>query len=142
MSGIVLDAVAIANLFHHFEIEERPLMDALRLQQPPLVFEQGFPSLEFLFDRPDSTFDSGTRHDEVALGINGQTLQLARLVAGQWIERGKLVDFIAPELDAEADIFIGRKDFDRVAVNTEMSAFELDIVAFVENLDKLIKDVS
>src|SRR5687767_10360524 len=112
MSGIVLDAVAIADFFHHFEIEERPLMDALRFQQPSLVFEQRFPAFEFLLDRLDSTNDSGTRHDEVALGIHGQTLQLARFIASQWIERGKLIDLIAPELDAEANIFVSRKNFD------------------------------
>ena len=46
MTRIILDTVAVADFFDHLHIEQRPLMDALRFQQPALLFEKSFPALQ------------------------------------------------------------------------------------------------
>ena len=41
MARVVLDAVAVADLPDHLEVEHRPLMQTLRLEQPAFALELG-----------------------------------------------------------------------------------------------------
>ena len=43
MPRVVLDAVAVADLLDHLEIEHRPLVQPLRLEQPAFVLEDAAP---------------------------------------------------------------------------------------------------
>ena len=142
MARVVLDAVAVADFLDHLHVEQRALMDALRFEQPALLFEQSFPALQFVLDRLNGLLEPRPRHDEVALRINGQTIEHCDFVAGQRIECAELIDFVAPELDAKADVFVSRMDFDRVAAHAKRSALEIEIVALVENLDQLGENVA
>ena len=51
MARIVLDAVAVADLFHHFEIEHGALVQALRFDQLALGFQLRPPRFQFGLDR-------------------------------------------------------------------------------------------
>ncbi len=47
------------------------------------------------------------------------------------------IDVVAEEFDAHRHFFGTRPDFDGVAANTELAAFERDVVALVLHVDKL-----
>ena len=53
MARIVLDAMAVADLPNHLEVEHGPLMETLGLQQLPFGFELAAVPLQFLLDRFD-----------------------------------------------------------------------------------------
>jgi hypothetical protein len=65
MPRVVLDAVAVADLPDHLEIEHRALMETLGLQQLPLGFELTAVPLQFLLDRLDRPPRPITRGHEV-----------------------------------------------------------------------------
>src|SRR5881396_411387 len=87
-------------------------------------------------------FQSRPGHDEVTLRIYRQPVEHAQFLARERIEGAELIDFIAPQLDSEADVFIGGMDLDRVAANAEGSAPEIQIVPLVKNFHKLRKNVA
>jgi len=60
-------------------------------------------------------FNSRPRHDEVTLGINSQSLKHLIFVARERIKRAQFVDFVTPQFDAKAYVFVCRMDFDGIA---------------------------
>src|SRR5437870_1805959 len=116
-------------------------MDALRFEQPALILQQGLPSTKLVFNSADRLLDPRTRHDEMAFWIDCQPIEDAYFISRQRIECAELVDFIAPELNAESDVFVRRMNLDRVSTHSKSSAFEIEIVPLVKNLNEFGKDV-
>src|SRR5947208_14767040 len=137
---IILDAMAVANLFHHLQIEKRSLVDPLRFKQASLPFEQRLPTGKLGLDRFDGLLDPRPRHDEMALGINGEAIEHAQFIAGQRIKRAELINLISPQLNSESDALVCRMHLDRVPADTERSAPDVDVVAFVDTPNKLRKN--
>ena len=111
-------------------------IDRLRLSATRSLFEQRLPALELLLDRADRLLQARPRHDEMAFGIDRQAVELPDLIAGERIERGELIDVVAPEFDSESDVFVRRMHLDGVASNAEDAALEIQIIALIENLDE------
>ena len=84
--------MAVADLFDHLHIKQRPLVHALGFEQTSLVLEQRFPVFQFGLDGRDGGLDTRARHDEVTLRINGESVIGFDDVSGKRIERGQLVD--------------------------------------------------
>ena len=70
------------------------------------------------------------RIDEHPLG------PLDHLAAGG-IDDRKLLDLVAPELDAEGDFLVGRPDLDAIAAHAELARLKLDVVPLVLDVDQL-----
>src|SRR2546426_1664216 len=136
MTRIILNTVAVADLLHHFHIEQRSLMHALRFKQAALLLEQCFPSGKLALDRLHSLLDPWPRHDEMTFRINRQAIEHVQFVAGERVECAELVDLITPQLDSESKVFIRRMYLDRVAAHAECSAPEIEVVPLVKNLDE------
>ncbi len=134
---VVLDAVAVADLLDHLEIEHRPLVQPLRLELAARRLELGQPLGQLGLDRLDRLLRPRPRRDEVRLRIDGDAVVTANLAAGQRIEREQLVDLVAEQADAQPDVVVGRIDLDDVAAHAEGAALELVVVALVLNLDEL-----
>ena len=134
--------MAVANLFHHLHIEKRSLVNPLRFKQASLPFEQRLPTGKLGLDRFDRLLDPRPRHDEMTLGINGKAIEHAQFIAGQRIKRAELINLISPELNSESDVLVCRMHLDRVPADTERAAPEVEVVAFVENLNKLRQNIA
>jgi hypothetical protein len=73
---------------------------------------------------------------------NTDTFSTRRSVlAGERIEPGQLVDLVAEQANPEGVLLVRRHDLDDVAAHAESAAAELDVVAFVLDLDQLAQDV-
>ena len=119
MPGVVLDAVAVADLLHHLEIEHRALVQALRLEELALGLELAAVPRELGLDRLDRLLGAIARRDEVRLRVDRDLVVLAQGLAGQRIEGRQRVDFVAEELDAERQVLVRRVDLDDVAAHAE-----------------------
>ena len=142
VARIVFDAVAVADGAHHFDIEERALHDALRLDDFSLAPELALPPFELFVDGLDGAlFLRGGQH-VVRLRIDGHArdFALARAdFAGERIDLANGFDLAAPQFDADGEIVVGRIDFDRVAANAEGAAAEV-FGAVVLNFDELAQN--
>ena len=142
MPRVVLDAVAVADLLHHLEVEHRPLMQPLRLEhlaQSTRARSAARSSSALI----DSTADPRllARRDEMRLRIDGDLVVLAAALPGQRIERRQRIDIVAEQLDAKRLLFVRRIDLDDVAAHAERAAREVDVVALVLDLDELAEDL-
>src|SRR5215467_2260548 len=70
MARIVLDAMAVADGAHHFDVKERALDNALGFDKFPLLLEFFFPPLELFLNPNDGAVTLILRHDVVGFGIN------------------------------------------------------------------------
>jgi hypothetical protein len=132
--------VAVPDLFDHLEVEHRPLVQALRLEQPSLGFEHAAPPGQLLFDRFDRSSRPLARRHEVRFRIHGNLVVLAQRLTGQRVKRRQLVHLVAEQLDAEALLFVRRNHFYDVAAHAEGAAVEVVIVALVLDFHQLAQD--
>ena len=138
---VVLDAVAVADLLDHLEIEHRPLMQPLRFEDLAVALELAAAHFELLLDGDDGFLQPLAAGHEVRLRIHRRAIVALERLAGDRIERGQLVDLVAEQPDAQRQLFVRRIDLDDVAAHPEGAARELVIVALVLDFDELAQDL-
>ena len=135
-AGVVLDAGTVADLQQHLHVEARPRRQPLRLQQLALVAEDLQPLLQLLADALDGLLDALLGRDEVLGRVDVQLLERPQRLAGERVDDRQRVDLVAEQLDAEAELLVGRPDLDHVAAHAELAALERDVVALVLDVDE------
>jgi hypothetical protein len=141
VAGVVLDAVAVADFANHLQVEHRPLVQPLRLEQTPVGFELAAPLGQFGLDRLDGAPGALARGHEMRLRVDRGLVVAAERLSGQRVERRQLVDLVAEQLDPQPLLFVGRKHLDDVAADAEGAAAEIVIVALVLDFDELAQDL-
>ena len=143
IARIVLDAGAGAGRLQHLEVEQRALFEPLRLQQPALADELVEPGFQLALDRVDRLQQRRPRRDVVAVGVDLDELEVLRLLPGQRIELGDLLDLVAEEADAPgAVLVVGGEELDRVAAHAEQAAGEVGLGALVLQRDEVGDDLA
>src|SRR5580704_14915602 len=138
MAGIILDAVAVADGAHHFDIEMRSLLHSLRLDDSSLALEFALPPFELFENGLNGAFFLLGGQDVVRLRIYRHTRDIRFAgdnLPGERIDSPDGFDLVAPELDANGGIFVGRMDFYDIAAHSEGAAAEL-LGAIVLDVDK------
>ena len=135
VAGVVLDAVAVAQLQHHLDVVEGALLQALGLHQA-VMLAQPLEALDQLrLDGIDGAEDGLPGRDVVGLGVDRHPRHLAPHLAGQGVEEADGVDLVIEELDAHR-LLVGvrRVDIDDVAAHPVGAAPEVHVVAGVLQL--------
>ena len=70
-------------------------------------------------------------------GVDFHLLTLGEDFAGEGIYLDDALDFVAPELDADGDFFVGGQHLQGVASYTEAATDEADVVSFVLHGDQV-----
>src|SRR5712664_902491 len=96
MARIVLDAVAVADLAHHLQVEHRSLREALRLDEFSLAYQLGLPGLQFFLDALHGFEARCVGHDVMRLRKNRQSQIGLPDLSQQWIDLRQTFDFVAP----------------------------------------------
>src|SRR5262249_48828349 len=138
MAGIILDSMAVTDGAHHFNVEKRALRHALRFDELALLFQLLLPPFEFFLNRDDGTLTLVLRHHVMRARIDRDTCEILLTrsdFAGQRINLAKLVNLIAPHLQAIGVVFVGRIDLDDVTANPERPAPQV-FAALVLYVDK------
>ena len=137
-AGIIFNAGAEADLLQHFQIVLRPLADALRLKQLVVLLEKAhlLPHLSFNILHGAGHFFSG--RDIVRRGVDGDVVQNAFRYAGDGVDLGNAVNFIAEELNADGPARpVGGIDLQRIAAHAVGVADEVEVVALIADLGQL-----
>src|SRR5262245_23788084 len=141
MARVVLDAVAVADLPNHLEIEHRALMEALGLEQLPFRFEQAAIPRELFLDRLHRLLGPIARRHEVRLRIDGHLVETTNHFTGQRIEPRELVHLVTKQPNTQRVLLVRRHDLDDVAPDSERTAAEFGVVALVLDFNELAEDL-
>ena len=139
---IVLDARAVAQLLHHFNIIGRALADALRLHQLLIFLEIRLPLVQIVSDLRDGALQLIPRRDIVRRRPDGTVGQNARGRAGDGVDLADAVDLIPEKLHADGFARpVGGIDLHRVAAHTEHIALKGNVISLVANVDQRAEQI-
>jgi hypothetical protein len=141
VAAVVLDPRAGADLHHHLDVEVRPALQPLRLQQLPRAQQLLQPPVQLRADLLDGALDGALLGDEVRGGVDGRLLQRGDGVAGERVEAGDALDLVAPQLDADPLLLVGGEDLHGVAAHAEVAALEGGVVARVLHVHQRLEDL-
>ena len=129
--AVVLDAGAGADLEQHLDVEPGPRLEPLRLQQLARRAQLEQPLGQLGADELHRALDLGPLGDEVLRRVDGALVELGDGVAGERVDLADPLDLVAPELDPDRLLGVGREDLDRIAPDPEGALLEGDVVPAV-----------
>ncbi len=143
MARVVLDALAVAELLHHLDVEAGALLEALGLQEL-VVRAQKLQALgELHLDRLDGALERFARGHVVAARIDGEARDAREHFPGERIEVRQRFDLVVEELDAHRlALGLRRVDVDHVAAHPVGAAVQLHVVARVLQLREPPQDIA
>ncbi len=122
---IILDARAAAGRGDHLQVEIGPLLEPLRLQQPPFRLQLLQPLGKLVADRLHRLLERRAGRHIVRIGEHPDGIEAGGLLAGQRIELGDLLHLVAEEADPPGAVLIVRREnLQIVAAHPEIAAGE------------------
>ena len=131
VAGIVLDAGTVARLAHHLDVVAGALFQPLGLQEFSLLTQLLQTLLQFLLDGAKSRLQLLPAGDKVAGREDAHFLRFVKDFPSQGVDLGQALDLVAPELDAEGRIAVGRENVHRIAAHPEGAPAKVQVVAVV-----------
>ena len=129
---VVLDAGAIADLSHHLHVEQRALLEALRLHQLVLFAQHLQPVAQFIANGVDGPDHALLRRHVMRAGIHRVARHLALDLAGQRIEQRERLDRLVEQLHANRLARgLGREDVDDIAAHAIRTRLQVELIARV-----------
>ena len=142
MAAVVLDAGAVADLLHHLDVEERPLLQALRRHHVALVAQHGQAPPQLLLNRGDGALHLIFGRDENLGWVDRQNLFVADRLPGQRVDHAEGFDLVAPERDAVGDVFeIRWENLHHVAAHAEGTRRKFGVVPGVEDAHQIVQQL-
>ena len=136
-AGVVLDAVAVAQLAQHLHVVLGALAQTEGLQLLALRLQLGHPRLELGGDLRQRPLDGVLRGDEVGGRIDGHRRQLLDDLLGERVDLDDLLHLVAPQAHPQRVVVVGGPDLEAVAAHPELAPGEADVVALVVDLHQL-----
>ena len=129
ISGIVLDAGAVAHLLDHLQVILHPLFQALGLEVLAYAFEIVELYLEVVLDMAHGRDAALLGGDEVVGRIDGDLVYLLYAGSGHGVDDGDAVHLVAEEFYADGIVSSAEIDVHRVPPHPEGTALELHFSA-------------
>src|ERR1019366_4159814 len=98
MARVVLDALAVADLLQHLEVETGALLEPLCLDKLAHADQLVEPAAQFLLDRLDRRDDAPARRRVVAGRVDDEARDLLPDPAGERVEQGQRLEFVVEKL--------------------------------------------
>ena len=130
--GIVLDALAIADLLHHLHVVAGPLLQPLGFHQPVRSLQLRHPGFHILFDLLKGRLHLFPAGGIMASRENGHVGPIHQHLAGEHVYLADPVDLIAKKFHPECLVRpIGRKDIQHIPFGPEGTPGKIVFVALV-----------
>ena len=142
VARVVLDAVAVAGLAQHLEVEHRALEEPLRLEELALSLEPRLLLEQLRLDRANRVGELRLRRHVVARRVDRDLGEPPGRLPRQRVEGADPLDLVAEELDADAALLVRRHELDDVPAHPERAAPKLVVVAVVPRVDELGEQVA
>ena len=137
VAAVVFDAVAVAELVDHLQVEHGALLETLRLEQPLVAVKLLEALAQFVLDGAAGGLQAVLRGDEVAAGEDGVLLDLLHHDAAQGVDHRQSLHRVAKELDAQgAVLLVHREDVEDIAAHAEGAAVKGHVVTLVLHEDQ------
>src|SRR5208282_33561 len=107
-----------------------------RFKELALLAKHGEPFFEFTTNALGCGSDALFWRHEVLGGIDVKLIHRAQRLAARRIDDRKGIDIIPEKLDAKAELFVSRPDFDDVSANAKLAASKSNVIALVLNVDE------
>ena len=141
VAGVVLDAVAVAELFHHLEVELGALFKALGFEQAVRALELDEAFAQFVADIAHGADEVVAVGNVVAGRVDDSLGHAAQHLAGERVYLAYGVYLVAEEFDMQGLlVFVGRDDLQHVAAHAEGTAVEVVVVANVLDVHEAADD--
>ena len=138
VAGIILDPVAHAGGFQHFEVEIGALFKPLRLEQLALAHQLVKALAQLGLDALDRLLHRRARRDVVGIGVDADLFKAVGLVAGQRIELGDAFQFLAEKRQFPCPVIQMRgPNLEAVTTHPETAALKGGVVAAVLLRDQI-----
>ncbi len=132
VARIVLDALAVADLGHHLDVELGALLQPLRLDQLVRAVQLLQPFLELGLDRFDRVQHGAARGHVMRAGVDGEARNPAQHAAGERVEQRQVLDLAVEQLDAHGlHLVFGREHVDHLAAHAVAAAPQFVVAALV-----------
>ncbi len=138
---IVLDAVAVSEFAHHFDVVLGPLAQTLRLQELAVRGEVLEAVGEFGLDAPEGGFHLVLAEDELLGGRHDRRGHGHARFAADRVQRADGVHLVAEELHAQGFRLVGGEDVHHVAAHAEDPRLERIVVARILPLDEPVEEL-
>src|SRR5581483_5975503 len=138
MARVVLDARAEPDLAEHLEIVGGAHPQALGLEELALRLEPREALPELLLDGPDGALHALVRGHVVGGRVDRDLRQLTEELAGDGVEPQDALDRVAPPLDPDAGLLVGRVHLEHVALHPELAPSKVHLVAVVLDIDQAL----
>ena len=136
--GVVLNALAEANLLEHLHVVAGALLNALGLDELALAFKVVHPLLHLPLDVPEGLVHLLLGHDVVGGRVDGDVLQLGDGVPCQGVKLRQAVYLVPEELHPHGPIGgVGGENLHHVPPHAELVADEVHVIALVLQLHQL-----
>ena len=142
VAGVVLDAVAVADLPQHFDVVARALLQALGLQQPVVGLEVCKAVAQVVFDLGDAALQLVLGDGVVAGGEEDDVGHVPQHPSGDDLDFGDALDLVAEKLHAHRLLLAGGgDDLYNIAPDVEGAALGLEVVAGILNLHQAVQQL-
>ena len=132
VAGVVFNAVAVAELFNHFEVKLGALLNALGLHKLPVLLEIGEPHRQFIAYVAGSPLEVVLRGNKVAGRVQHGFAYLGQHLAREGVNLAHEVDIVAKKFQPQRPlVMVGGNDFKGIAAHAEGAAVEVVIIALV-----------
>ena len=138
ITGVVFNALTVAQLANHLEVIQCTLLQTLCLDQLFVFLQLHKPALELFFNMIHSAKHHISRGDVMRFWKNRYARHLGFNSAGEWIENTNILDFFVKQFDPHRFSFRVRgEDINDVAPDTIGATLEIYIVTGVLELSQL-----
>ena len=142
VAGVVFNAVAVAELLEHFQIELGALFKALGLEKLSLLFEMGKPLLEFHTNVCTGALQVVLLRDVVACWIEHCLFDPGKCLPRERVNLAHRVYVVAKVFDAQGLLVtVGRDDFNGVPAHAKRSPVKVVVVALVLDVHKALHEL-
>ena len=140
--GVILNAVAEADLRHHLQVVGRPLGNALGLDELALPPEFLHLAVAFLLNFQHGPLELLFGGHIVAGGIDGHMIHIPFRQAGHGVDLADPVDLVSEELHTDGPAGpVGRVDLQGIPPDPELVPGKVQVVSLVADLRQLFENL-